>query len=392
MSPISDHTTKTGAGMSESRVRGQVDEPEHGDEAGHSSQEHSAATPTAVPWRTRVRRRVVTRREQDGIGQPGERGQGELREVLARIPFQAALAAFAILLIAWFSWQSPFFLSVANFRAIFVNIAVLGVFAVPLTMLLISGHLDISITSNAALSGMVFAMASQAGEGSMVLGVLAALATGLAIGALNGGLVTMIGLNAIIVTLGSLSLFRGLTKVLANGQTIRMRENLAFLGSGEVLGIPVSVVILVAVAAILGTAMHFTIFGRRLRAIGSNPQGARLAGVHVRRNVFVMFLLTGALSALAGLMLTSQLNAASSIVAEGFELTVATAVILGGASLRGGVGTISGAMLGVFILGVFNNGLIVTGVSPFWQEASQGAVLIVAVTFDQIRIRTGRTG
>lgn len=385
MSPRPDQPARERA-LRESRVDGEAN-------LGHEPATEPTQRPRSAAGRNGFIRRLLDRGEQDRIGQAGDdgdRGRGGLRELVAEIPFQVVLAVFAALLIAWFSTQSPYFLAVANFRAILINIAVLGVLAVPLTMLLISGHLDISITSNAALSGIVFAMVSQAGQGSLLLGVVAALATGLAIGALNGGLVTRIGLNAIIVTLGSLSLFRGLTKVLANGQTIRLDRNLPFLGSGQIFGIPAPVIVLLVVAVTLGVVMHFTIVGRRLRAIGSNPVAARLAGVDVGRNVFAIFLLTGALSGLAGLMLASQLNAASAVVAEGFELTVATAVILGGASLRGGVGSISGAILGVFVLGLFNNGLIVSGVSPFWQEAAQGGVLIAAVTFDQIRIRTGR--
>lgn len=356
--------------------------PLEGDEA--PSNHRREAAPRA--WLTRL----LEGPETDRVGTGGERGSGGgFRELASRVPFQAALAAFAILLIVLFSWQSPFFLTVGNFRAILINISILGVFAVPLTMLLIAGHLDISITSNAALSGVVFAMVSGAGDASLLVGALAAMGVGLGIGAINGALVTKVGINAIIVTLGSLSLFRGLAKVLSNGQTVRMNHDIPLLGS-ELLGVPVPVLVLAAVALTLGVVMHFTIFGRRLRAIGSNPTASRLSGVHVNRNVFAMFLLAGGLSALAGLMFVAQLNAAAPTVADGFELTVATAVILGGASIRGGVGSISGAILAVFVLGLFNNGLIVSGVSPFWQEAAQGGVLIAAVTFDQIRLRTGR--
>lgn len=307
----------------------------------------------------------------------------------ARVPFIARvrpvyiLAVFLAILVITFSVRSPFFLAVGNFRNILLSVAVLGILAVPSTLLLVSANVDLSVASTAALCGMVVAIVGN--EHGFLLGVLACLGVGLVLGAINGFLVSWVGINAIITTLGTLSIYRGAAKLSSNGQTIRV-EGFSGLGSGATLGIPNAVLLLLSIALLFVFIMRFTVYGRSIYALGSNQQAARLSGIRIRLNLFVAFMMTGLCGAIAGMILTSQLRAAAPIAGLGLELSVVAAVLLGGASLTGGKGTILGTLLGVLILGTLNNGLTILNVSSFWQEIARGAVLIVAVGLDQIRI------
>jgi ribose transport system permease protein len=303
---------------------------------------------------------------------------------LARVRPEYVLVVFLALLILVFAVRSPFFLAFGNFRNILLSVAVLGILAVPSTLLLVSANVDLSVASTAALCGMVVAIVGN--EYGFALGVLAGLAVGLVLGAINGALVSWIGINAIITTLGTLSIYRGAAKLMSNGQTVRV-DGFAALGSGSTLGIPNAVLLLVLVALLFSFLMRYTVYGRGIYALGSNEQAARLSGIRIRLNLFVAFVMTGLCGGIAGMILTSQLRAAAPIAGLGLELSVVAAVLLGGASLTGGRGTIIGTLLGVLILGTLNNGLTILNVSSFWQEIARGAVLIVAVGGDQLRVR-----
>jgi ribose transport system permease protein len=303
---------------------------------------------------------------------------------IARVRPEYVLVVFLAVLILVFAVRSPFFLAFGNFRNILLSVAVLGILAVPSTLLLVSANVDLSVASTAALCGMIVAIVGN--EYGFVLGVLACLAVGLVLGAFNGILVSWIGINAIITTLGTLSIYRGAAKLLSNGQTIRV-DGFSGLGSGATLGIPNAVLLLIAVALVFTFLMRYTVYGRSIYALGSNEQAARLSGIRIRLNLFVAFLMTGFCGAIAGMILTSQLRAAAPIAGLGLELSVVAAVLLGGASLTGGRGTILGTLLGVLILGTLNNGLTILNISSFWQEIARGAVLILAVGLDQVRIR-----
>ncbi len=312
--------------------------------------------------------------------------RSQMRGLFSRISTEAMLIIFLAIVVLFFASKSEYFFALNNARNILLAISVLSVLAFPSTMLIISGNFDLSVASNAAFCGMIFALVSDGGEGSVFMGILAALGAGLVVGLLNGFLVTVVRVNSLITTLGTLAIFRGLTKILSNGQTLRV-SGFRFMGEGEWLGIPVAVYILLAVALVLGFVLTMTVYGRNLYAIGSNVTAARLVGIRNNVTIFATFVLTGLLGGLAGLMLTSQLTAASPIAGLGLELSVVSAVILGGASLYGGRGTIIGTILGVTILGTVNNGMTLIGMSSFWQEVARGAILIAAVAFDQLRIR-----
>lgn len=301
------------------------------------------------------------------------------------IPPITAVIGMEAILITWFALASPFFLTVDNWLNIVLAMSVLGVLALPNTLLLVGGQLDLSITANAAFCGMLFAL--WFGEMATGLAVVLAVLVGGSIGVLNGLLVTKLGINWIIATLGTLAIFRGLTRLVSDGATIRV-DGFEGLGRTEIFGeVPVPVVIFLGLAIAAGVLYRYTVYGRSIQAVGSNTEAARLEGVNVARVLFIAFVMAGLCAALAGLMNLSQLGAGSSNAFLGAELDVITAVIIGGTSFAGGRGTIVGTVLGLSILATLNNGLVLIGVSPFWQEVSRGIALIVAVTIDRLRLR-----
>jgi ribose transport system permease protein len=321
------------------------------------------------------------------------------------VPETAALLGVLIVLVVFFSIASPFFIRDANGNINFENIvnilqnaARIGIVACPATLLLISGQFDLSVGSIAAFSAMVMALAAAdpssatapiAGGLSIELAFVVAIAASLLVGLINAVSVTVFHINALITTLGTLAIFRGLTKVLGDGQTIRI-EGFGGLGVTRIAGIPIPVYIFIAVVIVFFLILRYTTYGRSMYAIGASPTAARLAGIRTNRAIFVAFLLSAGLAGLSGLILLSQVGGASVNANAGLELSVVTAVVLGGASLSGGRGGIVGTILAVLILGVLGNGLIQLRIPSFWIEVAGGVLLLAAVGFDQLRIRLTR--
>lgn len=311
---------------------------------------------------------------------------GPSRSWVTRVPETAALIVVLIGLIVFFSIRSEFFLTQDNIVNILSAVAVLGILACPATMLLISGQFDLSVASGVALTSVVLGYGLADGSGTVLM-VCLAIAAGIAIGIANGFLVTVVGINSIITTLGTLAVLRGLAQLRTDGRSVGF-EGFTELGLGRpIFDTPWSVFILLGVVVASIVAMRYTTFGRSLYAIGANPTAARLAGIRVNRVIFLAFVLSGLAIAVCGLIVASETGQASGNAALGLELSVVTAVILGGASLSGGRGTILGTILGVLILGVITNGLTLLSVNTFWQDVTRGSLLIAAVAFDQLRLR-----
>ena len=328
------------------------------------------------------------------IAIPTTRGKG------LSVPETGALLLVLAALFIYFSIASPFFLNSENLINILQNVAVVGIIACPATLLLIAGQFDLSVGSGVGFAGMLMAVAALApGTGGVDLPlamnmtvpsafVIAVLGT-LVIGVLNGFFVTVVGINALITTLGTLAIFRGLTKVLGDGQTIRI-EGFGELGVERIAGIPLPVYIFAACVLVFWLVLRYTVYGRSLYAIGASPSAARLAGIRTKRVIFIAFLLSALCVALAGLIRLSQVAGASVNSGLGIELSVITAVVLGGASLSGGRGGLGGTVLAVLIVGVLANGLIQLNVPSFWIEVAGGLLLLGAVTVDRIRVRLTR--
>jgi ribose transport system permease protein len=316
------------------------------------------------------------------------------------VPETAALIVVLVALFAFFSWASPFFLRSDNLVNILQNVAVVGIIACPATLLLIAGQFDLSVGSATGFVGMLMAVAALipgsggtevpwSGNLPIVTAFIVAVIGTLLIGVINGFSVTVIGINALITTLGTLAVFRGITKVLGNGQTIRI-NNFGDLGVQRILGIPLPVYLFIGIVIIFWFLLRYTVYGRSLYAIGASPTAARLAGIRVKRVVFIDFLLSSICVALAGLIRLSQVGGASVNAGLGVELSVITAVVLGGASLSGGRGGIGGTVLAVLIVGILSNGLIQLNVPSFWIEVANGLLLLGAVSVDRVRLRLTR--
>ena len=300
------------------------------------------------------------------------------------------LVAIFVLLVITLSVLSPYFLTVNNLLNILVAVSVIGIIAVAMTMVIVSGGIDLSVGSIVALTGVVVAQLSHRMPTPAAAGV--ALGIGLFAGLLNGLAVTRVGINPLIATLGMLSIARGLSFVFSGGLTQTISdEGFKFLGRGYVLGVPFQVVVLVLLYLLAAWVLRSTVVGRAFYAVGGNARAARLAGLPVARIQMLGYLLSGLSAALGGLFLASQLGAGAPQAATGIELSVIAAVILGGTSLSGGKGAIGGTLLGVLILGTLNNGLTLLNVSSYYQEVARGVVLLFAVALDRLRLRLSAT-
>lgn len=324
-------------------------------------------------------------RPAEGLASAGTGTVARGRSRLSKVPDIAPLIVLLIGLGIFFAIRSPFFLNYDNFLNILTAAAITGIIAAPATLLLVAGQFDLSVGSALTFCGVVMAYVTE--RQGIGAGIAAAVAAGLLVGAINGTLVTVVGVNPLITTLGTLAAFIGLARVLAKGQTLPL-EGFDTLGTTRPLfDIPLPVIVFLVVVAGFYVLMRYTVFGRSMYAIGANPVAARLAGIQTGRLIFGTFLLSGLFVALAALINVSQLSAATTNAGNGLELSVITAVVLGGASLAGGRGTILGTLFGLLVIGVLNNGLTLLNVNSFWQDVARGTLLILAVSFDQLRLR-----
>lgn len=288
----------------------------------------------------------------------------------------------------------PTFATTGNLVSILETNAALLLVAVGLTFVLLVGGFDLSVGGLLALTGVVLAATLQLGAPpylAMVLVVVAAAALG---AGTNGLLVGRIGLSFFVVTLGTMSLFRGAALLLTDGESQGLYDvpQVVAVGTGRVLGLPVTVVVSMAVLVAALLVTRYTGFGRMLYAVGGNPEAARLAGIRVATVRAAAYTICAGLTGLAAVLHTGRLAAASPTAATGIELTAAAAVLLGGTSFAGGQGGMVGTLLGVLFLGVLANGLTISQVSAFWQNVITGAVLVVAVVLDRLRTRREASG
>ena len=295
------------------------------------------------------------------------------------------LTAALVLEIAFFTIRSPYFLAVDNFANIGRAITIIGVVAVGETVVIIAGGFDLSVGSTMAAAGMVAAyLVSHGQTAPLAWGV--AILLGLVIGCANGAIVSYARINPLIATLATLSIVRGLGFVISTGDDIVV-SNSTFLsvGTSSIGSVPTMVVILLAAFAIVGLVMPRSSFGRYAYAIGSNARAAKLAGVPVARWRLSFYAICGGFAAIGGLIAVSRTGVGQPSANLGAELDVITAVILGGTSLKGGRGRLAGTLLGLLLIGVLNNGLILLSVEAYWQQVVKGAILLVAVFYDELR-------
>jgi ribose transport system permease protein len=313
---------------------------------------------------------------------------GRMRQatlIVRRKEFSVFIALFA--LSAGIALASPFFLGVNNIFNVLRQFSIIGILAVGEALVIITGGIDLSVGSVVGLCGVVTALLA-ALHLSPVLVFLASIAFGTAVGSMNGLLVTEVGINPFIVTLGMLSVARGSALLITGGLPLSNETPITWLGGGYLGPVPVPVILMFAVAAAGQIFATRTLAGRNVFAVGDNERAAYLSGVRVKRVKVMVFMITGALCALSGIILSGTLNSAEPSAGSGYELDVIAAVVIGGASLSGGEGSIVGVIIGAALMGVLRNGFVLLGVSAYWQVVSIGLVIIAAVGLDSLK--TGR--
>lgn len=307
------------------------------------------------------------------------------RERMRAVVNSSLVAAALVVLIALFSLLSPYFLSSSNIFRIFEQVAVVAVLAVGQAFVIITGGIDLSEAAVVPLVGVVSALVMNA-EHSIVAGVAVGLATGAGVGLLNGFLVTVPKLPPFIATLATFSAADGTALLVTNGQPVfNLPAAFTNFGAGGISLFPYMAIVAIAVAVLFQFVLAKTTFGRHVYALGSNPTAARLAGLHNARITVAVYVTSGALSAIGGMLLTAFVSTAQPSVALNSELDAIAAVVIGGASLFGGEGTIWGAMLGALLLAVLNNGTELLGISTYVQTVLLGVVVAVAVAVDNVR-------
>ena len=256
-----------------------------------------------------------------------------------------------------------------------------------MTIIIISGGIDLSVGAILAMAGLLGTMAMEKGL-PIPVGILIGILTGLFWGSVNGLLTTRLKINPFIVTLGTLGIVRGLTLIISNGLPVhRIPQSFSFLGEGTLLGIPFVLWLLLICALVVHVVLENTRLGRYAFAIGSNPEAAVYAGVPVAFDTTAVYAIGGMLTGLAGMIEASRLMTGQPTAGVGYELQAIAAVVIGGGSLHGGEGSVIGTLVGAFIMGLLSNGSDLLGVSPYLQQAIIGAVIILAVTVDELRKR-----
>lgn len=313
---------------------------------------------------------------------------------------RAFFALIAIIVV--FSLMSPNYFTVSNFLTMSSHVAIFGLLAIGMLYVVLNGGIDLSVGSTLALSG-VFAGFLMQGIEVQQLGiilyppvwvvVILTCLLGAFIGVVNGVLIAYFKVPAFVSTLGVLYVARGIALLMTNGLTYNNLNGRAeigntgfdWLGFNRILGVPISVLVLVIVAIIAMLTLKRTAFGRWLYASGGNERAAELSGVPVKRVKITVYMVSGVCAALAGLVLSSQLTSAGPTAGFTYELTAIAAVVIGGAALTGGRGTVIGTLLGAFVIGFLSDGLVIIGVSAYWQTVFTGAVIVIAVLLNNVK-------
>jgi len=330
---------------------------------------------------------------------PSPRGQSALLTLLRARTFVALILVFA-----FFALEAPNFLSAANMVIVTKHVALNAFLAIGMTFVIITGGIDLSVGSTVGLSAMVAGWLVLYGIdpglgwsiqfNTFEIAGLTCL-VGIAVGAVNGWLITRAGVAPFIATLGTMYIARGAALLSSEGRTFPNlngvadygSDSFAWIGAGTVLGIPFPIWALALVAGLAAYASRRTPLGRYVYAVGGNERGAALSGVRVTQVKMAVYVFSGLCAAIVGLIIASQLQAAHPATGEAFEMNAIAAAVLGGTSMSGGRGRVGGTLVGAFVIGILSDGLIMMGVSAFWQTVIKGVVIIAAVVVDQAQSR-----
>ena len=321
---------------------------------------------------------------------------------LVRLILEGRAFFALIVIIAVFSFLSPYYFSLSNFLTMASHVAIFGILAIGMLLVIFNGGIDLSVGSTLGLAGCIAGFLMQGVTLSSfgvilyppvwAVVVLTCILGGI-VGAVNGVLIAYLRVPAFVASLGVLYVARGIALLMTNGLTYNNlggRPELGntgfnWLGFNRLAGVPIGVIVLAVLAIICGIVLSRTAFGRWLYASGGNERAADLSGVPVKQVKIAVYVLSGICAAIAGLVLSSQLTSAGPNAGTSYELTAIAAVVIGGAALTGGRGTVRGTMLGAFVIGFLADGLVIIGVSAYWQTVFTGAVIVLAVLMNSIQ-------
>jgi len=319
------------------------------------------------------------------VERTGERAR-KLTEMVFRVRELGIVGALALLILVT-AVLEPRFVHADSLRNLALNASIFAILAAGQTLVIVTRNVDLSVGSVLALAAFMTGqtLADHPGIAIPVV-ILMAIGLGAACGLLNGVLVTFGRVPALVVTLGTLYIFRGLAFLWTNGRQVnaeKLPDSFLNIGTGSILGIPTLALIAFVVVVIIGQCLRDFRSGRELYAIGSNPDAARLAGVRSDRRVLAAFVISGALAGLGGALFAARFGTVDATAGSGYELTVIASAVVGGVAIFGGVGSVYGAALGAVLLGTITSSLIVLKVDAFWQQAAIGALLLLAIAFDR---------
>jgi len=310
----------------------------------------------------------------------------------------AYVAAALIVIMIVMSMLSSAFLSPGNLANVAKNFSFVGVVTLGVTLVIVTGGIDLSVGSTMALAAITCAIVMQALTGTtldgvplagMLISIGAGLGVALLIGLANGLLIARVGLSPFVTTLGMLSIVRGLAYAVTEGrgQAPTGPDVDLFYGvtDGNLAGVPVAVIYLLVLAAVMGVVLHHTAFGRHVFALGGNEKAAALTGIAVERVKIAVYVLSSLSAGFAGILMVGWLGSAPANLATGYELTIIAAAVIGGANLTGGVGGPAGAVIGALLIEVIRNGLVLAGINAYWQIVLVGGIIILAVLVDRLR-------
>lgn len=328
------------------------------------------------------------------IGKEPAASSSSLMSVLVRFR-EIGILFFTLLLIVVVSILSPVFLTANNFRDIVLNISILVIVGLAQMMVIITRGIDLSVGSMIGLVAMMVAFTVVAfPQLNPLLALLLGMALGAVLGSANGAIIAWGKVPPIIATLGTLSIYRGLVFLYSQGDWINsfeMPEGFRQLSKGTPLTIPNLILFAAAVAAVIFVFLRYTQAGRDIYAVGSNPDAATVAGIRVDQVIFMVYVISGLLCGMAGVLWASRFESAQTNTALGFELQTVAGPVVGGVNIFGGSGTVIGVILGSFLLGTINNALTIVKISPFWQLAVQGLLILLAVMVDSAILRRLQT-
>jgi ribose transport system permease protein len=304
----------------------------------------------------------------------------------------AVVALMLLVIFIVFSVTQADFLTSSNIQNLLSSVSILFVISIGMTFVVLTGGIDLSVGSLLALSGLILSKLFNGVGMPIVAAVLITIAVGALIGGcVNGVLIGRVGLSFFVVTLGTLSLYRGIVNIWSGTKTTYINSSLmSDIGFRHVLGLPIPIWIMIAAYLVAFVVLRWTYFGRDVYAVGGNIEAARLSGINVPRTLMLVYAIAGLAAAIGGIIQAARLGASSPLVGESTPLDAAAAVLLGGTSFLGGVGGVTGTAAAVLFIGTLQNGLSIAGVSSFWQQVVTGAILIVAISIDRIQRDPGR--